>query len=741
MRKILLWFLLILWINIWYANYEVEVSNINDYDYSEFVNFAPNNWWYVKTIANEWDNWKKNYWVKEDFYYPDKINSPSYTKEFSYLQWINWTKFTILDHKWNKINNISKKWYVYFSEDWQSYALYLSNDNNKWFLYYNWTTTPIYDYIDFEYYKNTLIYTAGDKKWLYNILWINWKEYNCYNWCKDLSFSKDWKHFSFYIEKDWKKHFYKDWEEYWIYDEIWIISYFNNWTMLFTTKINWKWVLNKEWIISKKYNNNFNDLFFSNDFNNYANYDKNLFFSTKDESKKDILITIWENWKEFIEYNKPYYNIECNENLINWYIYCFWIKDIWPDNKKVYFRYDINKNIFEEYFTFNNKFTNTNYFQTTDNKNLLVNYENNKFYIYEDKIKINYGYDFINEMKNFWDNYCLNTFNHLSKPNELPEYTKNSIKYWRYSIIYNWKSIFKNDWVFKCWFSKWGGFYYSTLKDNKYFLVFNDNYYPLYDNPFVMNFYSDNNGNFDFYTYKNQNLIINNNWQEYELKNYELLFQTDHVFFLKNKTNYKKVMFVNGNFSNEYDDLDYSDIFHKYIIATTNWKKLIIDDNLAEIQKYNTLYSVWKLEDSSIIFIWEIDWKKTIIINWKELDEYPNITNIQNQYHNSTSKDIKIITYEKNWKYYSTPLDEEYLIEKYWLKNIKETQKTIPANPQLDKVLNPFFEKIDKKWDEMAQKTYKTIISKLDVLLQKKLSLKNKNILNYLKEKLEEKIK
>ncbi len=72
---------------------------------------------------------------------------------------------------------------------------------------------------------------------------------------------------------------------------------------------------------------------------------------------------------------------------------------------------------------------------------------------------------------------------------------------------------------------------------------------------------------------------------------------------------------------------------------------------------------------------------------------------------------------------------------------IQETQKTTQANPQLDKVLNPFFEKTDKKWEEKAQQIYKTIISKLDVLLQKKLSVKNKNILNYLKEKLEEKIK
>lgn len=72
---------------------------------------------------------------------------------------------------------------------------------------------------------------------------------------------------------------------------------------------------------------------------------------------------------------------------------------------------------------------------------------------------------------------------------------------------------------------------------------------------------------------------------------------------------------------------------------------------------------------------------------------------------------------------------------------IQETPKTIKANTQLDKALKPFFEKTDKKWDEVAQKTYKTLISKIDILLKKRLSVKNKNTLNYLKEKVQEKIK
>lgn len=72
---------------------------------------------------------------------------------------------------------------------------------------------------------------------------------------------------------------------------------------------------------------------------------------------------------------------------------------------------------------------------------------------------------------------------------------------------------------------------------------------------------------------------------------------------------------------------------------------------------------------------------------------------------------------------------------------IQETPKITKANPQLDKALKPFFEKTDKKWEAKSQEIYKTLVSKIDILLKKRLSLKNKNTLNYLKEKVQEKIK
>ena len=102
---------------------------------------------------------------------------------------------------------------------------------------------------------------------------------------------------------------------------------------------------------------------------------------------------------------------------------------------------------------------------------------------------------------------------------------------------------------------------------------------------------------------------------------------------------------------------------------------------------------------------------------------------------------VWIIYKNSNWDSILLELDNSNIENTTNNTPIQETPKTTQANPQLDKILLPFFEKTDKKGDEIAKNTYKTVISKLDVVLQKKLSVKNKNILNYLKEKLEEKIK
>jgi len=63
------------------------------------------------------------------------------------------------------------------------------------------------------------------------------------------------------------------------------------------------------------------------------------------------------------------------------------------------------------------------------------------------------------------------------------------------------------------------------------------------------------------------------------------------------------------------------------------------------------------------------------------------------------------------------------------------------TNPKLDKELDLFFVEIDEKWEEEAKKVYNTIIKKIDSLIEKSKSNKNKKLLNYIKDKVLEKVK
>lgn len=151
---------------------------------------------------------------------------------------------------------------------------------------------------------------------------------------------------------------------------------------------------------------------------------------------------------------------------------------------------------------------------------------------------------------------------------------------------------------------------------------------------------------------------------------------------------------------------DYSEFLKKHIK-----KELVLYDS-KENKWLENIYLDWKLYLTLARDEWGVQW-----LSWNTL---------YLSYIQEGIKNHKIFIYD-NTKVETIP--------------IQETPKTTQANPQLDKILAPFFERTDKKGDEIAKNTYKTVISKIDIVLQKKLSVKNKNILNYLKEKLEEKIK
>lgn len=154
------------------------------------------------------------------------------------------------------------------------------------------------------------------------------------------------------------------------------------------------------------------------------------------------------------------------------------------------------------------------------------------------------------------------------------------------------------------------------------------------------------------------------------------------------------------------DEMDYSDLWNE-----SKWT----------ISKH---YKLERDEENMITNVY-IDWK----LDWKfstDFDDFYEISDNSFYYTNSEN-------WEKNFKVFIFNDDNNTKVEN---KEIITTE-----NAKLDKTLNKVFEKVDEKWDENAQKIYKTLISKIDILLKNKMSEKNKNTLNYIKEKVEAKIK
>ena len=70
-----------------------------------------------------------------------------------------------------------------------------------------------------------------------------------------------------------------------------------------------------------------------------------------------------------------------------------------------------------------------------------------------------------------------------------------------------------------------------------------------------------------------------------------------------------------------------------------------------------------------------------------------------------------------------------------------DNKKEIKPIPKIDKILNKFFAKIDKRWEVKANILYKKIIKKIDSIISKSKSAKKRKLLEYIKIKFEEKVK
>lgn len=111
-----------------------------------------------------------------------------------------------------------------------------------------------------------------------------------------------------------------------------------------------------------------------------------------------------------------------------------------------------------------------------------------------------------------------------------------------------------------------------------------------------------------------------------------------------------------------------------------------------------------------------------IIIDWKEYWPY-----------NYDYIEIHDISNKAFWYKYWKGADDYYNLFFY-------PENEIKSNPKVDALLNKIFIKIDKQWEAKAKKVYQTLISRIDLLLEKNKSAKNKELLEYIKYKVLNKI-
>lgn len=120
----------------------------------------------------------------------------------------------------------------------------------------------------------------------------------------------------------------------------------------------------------------------------------------------------------------------------------------------------------------------------------------------------------------------------------------------------------------------------------------------------------------------------------------------------------------------------------------------------------------------------------TLYIDWKKIWDF-NTNRVRTWA--ISEKVFSYTTYElKDWKSY----DYRNIITYF-----EEEKDTVKPVPSIDKELEKFYTKIDKKWGKEAKKYYQNVIYKIDLLLDKKLNSQKRELLKYLKNKIEEKIK
>jgi len=446
-------------------------------------------------------------------------------------------------------------------------------------------------------------------------------------------------------------------------------------------------------------------------------------------------------WIDFLE-NKEDFLYKASDDLS-------WLQQIIKNNETNYLSWEVR----------NFKTSWNNYWYTLYNSNNSTYNTNNSTY------KIIFNWKEVYSLKANWEVPEI----YLSK------YTNNYAIYtneWeKHFIDINWERKEIKSWIWKFVFSDfWNHYIYTIFAEwgnQKVIIDWKENS-NLYE--YIRDIAFSKDWNKFVYTWKKDwKFFISNNWNEKfisdEISEIGILNNWNNIIYLKKMSddkwslieNWVDTKISNWNSINLFyfwdkwspvHNIYYSNDFKKYIfIGKKDWKETLyinwkfINNTYDKIEILNISKTL-----NNYSFIW-IKWnKKFLVLNDKEIDisnYYDNLIweNWKQIFVSDDWNKVWIIYKNSNWESILLELDNSNTESNTQTAPIQETPKIIKANTQLDKALKPFFEKNDKKWDKIAQKTYKTLISKIDILLKKRLSVKNKNTLNYLKDKVQEKIK
>jgi len=203
-----------------------------------------------------------------------------------------------------------------------------------------------------------------------------------------------------------------------------------------------------------------------------------------------------------------------------------------------------------------------------------------------------------------------------------------------------------------------------------------------------------------------------------------------------------------------YADKTHLNINWKHIIT---WKQVYIDwelDNIVYFHIRNVL-SDWKNEYKYYNYTnWELKEVEEFEDNKMDLSDSENWTisqhyNQENDLENYTTKIS--IDGKEYWPYNYDYIEMHDISNKaFWYKYWEGRddmyqlffypENEIKSNPKVDKLLSKIFSKIDKKWDLKAKKVYQGLVSRIDLLLEKNKNSKNKELLEYIKYKVLDKI-